>query len=392
MPRKGLLHLVTSEGHEQASALAVDRYWDAVVSGQSLPDGLIDRTLAATIHRVDELAGAPLPDPVFAAQLERELLGSARLGHAQWTNPGLRPSTTRPEPKSLQLDGPMRARRLALNVAAAAALLALVVVSSLVSLWAGSLEVRERSAAPLVLAPGITDEKLLLQARFDAVPNGVLSPALSRWVLQPGAEVVVGSMAPGETAPAAYIVETGALSLHADVPLMITRAGETTPIPLAEASWTTLLPSDRLFVPSGVAAQWRNDGSHPVRILEATFASRDVRPQPPGVLRFPVISDPSNASLNAPLVMRVIEVTLHPEGALPADLIPGLIMIKVESGRLVAVDVDSHGNQLPPVQLGQATRFLGSFPPGRVFRSGNSEPVQLLLVTLADANLLGTQP
>jgi hypothetical protein len=41
-----------------------------------------------------------------------------------------------------------------------------------------------------------------------------------------------------------------------------------------------------------------------------------------------------------------------------------------------------------PVELGQATLFLGSFPPGRVFRSGNDEPVRLLLVTIADANPL----
>jgi hypothetical protein len=65
-------------------------------------------------------------------------------------------------------------------------------------------------------------------------------------------------------------------------------------------------------------------------------------------------------------------------------------MLKVESGRLVAIDVDGYGNPLPPAELGQATRFLGSFPPGRIFRSGNDEPVRLLLVTIADANPLGT--
>lgn len=82
------------------------------------------------------------------------------------------------------------------------------------------------------------------------------------------------------------------------------------------------------------------------------------------------------------------QITLLPEGRLRVDSVPGLEMLKVESGRLVAVDVDSDGNPSPPVSLGQGTRPLGSFPPGRVFRSANDQPVKLILVTFANTNPL----
>ena len=135
---------------------------------------------------------------------------------------------------------------------------------------------------------------------------------------------------------------------------------------------------------------WRNEGTLPVRIMEANFSPRDFDPRPDDVLHYQVISEWPFATPDHAIVMTVIEVTLHPEGSLTADTVPGLAMLKVESGRLVAVDVDGEGNPLPPVELGQATRFLNSFPPGRVFRSGNDEPVSLLLVTITDANVLGT--
>ncbi len=145
-----------------------------------------------------------------------------------------------------------------------------------------------------------------------------------------------------------------------------------------------------MFLPPGVTAQWQNEGTHPVRLLEATFASRDVQSQPDGVLLYPVISDGSTSNPEDPVVMTVVELTLHPEGALPVTSIPGLVMLKVESGRLMAIDVDASGTHRPAGELGQATQFLGSFPPSRIFRSGNDEAVQLLVVMIGEASPLGT--
>jgi hypothetical protein len=349
----------------------------------------LDPSLAATVRRLPDLDDAPDPEPVFAARLEGELLRHAGPIHLVPSGPDLRFPAAGSDRAVVRHERPNPTGQTAMNIVAAAALLAIVVASTLVALWAGPLERLDSDRPRLVLAPGITDEQLLLQARFDAVPDGVLSATISRWVLQPGAEVTMGPQEPGGKAPAAYLVEAGALSVLPNVSVPVTRAGETTPTPVPEAAWTTLLPGDRMFVPEDVTSLWRNDGAHPVRILEATFASREIQPQPAGVLNYQVISEWPYAKPDHPIIMNVIEVTLHPEGSLPIERVPGLAMLKVESGRLVAIDVDDAGNSLPPLELGQATRFLGSFPPGRVFRSGNDEPVKLLLVTILDANPLG---
>ena len=91
-----------------------------------------------------------------------------------------------------------------MNLAATAALLAIMLVSMLVALRVGPLAPRDRVNPPIVLAPGITDEKLLLQARFDTFPEGVLSATVSRWVLQPGAEMPMGRKESSGKAPSAY--------------------------------------------------------------------------------------------------------------------------------------------------------------------------------------------
>lgn len=390
MPRNGLLHLVTSGRGEPSALVAADRYWDAVMRAAPRPDEILDPSLAATIDQLPDLDDAPLPDAAFAARLEAELFQSAPAVRRLQIQRRAGVQAVRSDEAVTVSSWPAMTRRIAMRLAATAALLAIVAVSILTALWAGTVRVPDRDALPLVLAPGITDEKLLLQARFDTIPDGVLSAAIRRWALQPGAEVAMGRPDTNGVAAAAYRVETGALSVRPDGAMTVTRADATTPTTVPEANWTTLLPGDRMFIRSGVTSLWRNEGSHPVRLLEATFASRDVQPQPSGVLAYPVISDGPLAKPDQPVVMTVFEITLHPEGELLATSVPGLAMLKVESGRLVAIDVDGYGNPLPPAELGQATRFLGSFPPGRIFRSGNDEPVSLLLVTIADANPLGT--
>lgn len=192
----------------------------------------------------------------------------------------------------------------------------------------------------------------------------------------------------GEVAASAFLVESGTLTVVPDEPIAVTRAGATTPVAVPGSTAVTLLPGDNGFTQSGVTSRWRNDGTAPVRVMEATFASRDLDPPAEGGLVYQVIDEWPYQNPDHPLLVSVIAITLHPEGALSAETIPGLAMLKVESGRLAAIDVDGLGNPLPPILLGQGTRFLNSFPPGRTFRSGNDEPVRLLLVTITDANPL----
>ena len=74
-----------------------------------------------------------------------------------------------------------------MNVAATAALLAIMLVSLFVTLRVGSLPNDDGLNVPFVLGPGITDERLLLAARFDSFPDGILWANIDRWVLHPGA-------------------------------------------------------------------------------------------------------------------------------------------------------------------------------------------------------------
>jgi hypothetical protein len=388
MPRSDFLHLVSR--HDDPFALvALDRYWDTVARDEPVRNDLINPALAATFHHLHDVDDAPLPDAAFAARLERDLLHTQR--RPIDVTPGLdRDAVVKASP--LRRDVPLRrrafSRRVVMQLAAAAALLAMILTSTLIALWAAISQVPERNVARLVLAPGVTDENLLLQARFDDVPDGVLHAAVRRWVLQPGAGVTVGQLEASESG-AAYLVESGSVTISPDSAIPLTRAGAVTPTMAPEARSTTLHPGDRMFLLPGVNAQWQNDGEHPVRLLEATFASRDVQAQPAGILLYPVISDGSTSHLKGPIVMTVMEFTLRPEGVLPAASIPGLVMLKVESGRLMAVDVDPAGTPRPAGELGQATQFLGSFPPGRRFRSSNDEPVRLLVVTIGEASPLG---
>ena len=390
MPRNVVLHLVPGDRDEPPSVLAEARYWDAVVLGEPLPADPVDPDLAATIQRILTLDDAPLPDAGFAARLEHELLRSGvPTPHA----PAWVPSTTLgpvPDTASTRASRPNGPRRrLLINLMEIAALVAIVLTSVLVTLRVGPLTSRDRGVTPLVLGPGITDETLLVHAQFERFPDGILTVSIERWVLQPGAEMPMGSHESGGEGPSAYVVESGTLTLRADGPIALTRAGSTTAASIAAGSPTTLHPGDRGLAPSGITSLWRNEGTVPVRILEAKVKRNDVSARGDGVLNYTVVSESPFVRPDHPITVTVVQVTLHPGAELVADAVPGLEMMKVEAGRLVAVDVDGAGNPLPPVVVGEATRLHRSFLPGRVFRSGNDEPVSLLLVTIGDANPLG---
>jgi hypothetical protein len=379
---------ISCDRRGRGSLLAEERYWDAIVLGDPLPLDNVDPQLAATIQLVHAIDDTPLPDSAFATRLERDLL---------WSAPHARPGSSAPDPRAsrarLDIAGvPARwpyvtRRRMVTPLAATAALLAIMLASVVVSLLIASLAVRERGELPIVLGPGITGE-MLLQARFDTLPDGILGADIERWVVQPGAELPMGREETSGEGPSAYLVEAGTLTVQTDGPLAVTRAGTIAPVTMEAVSQTELQTGDRGFVPLGVTSLWRNDGDTPVRVLEAKVRIGATYLGHSGVLNYSVISEWPFTRPDHPIVMTVFQMTLEPDIDLAADAIPGLLMLKVEAGRLVAVDVDDDGNLLPSVELGQATRYLGSFPPGRVFRGGNDEPVSVLLVTIAGRNPL----
>jgi len=165
-------------------------------------------------------------------------------------------------------------------------------------------------------------------------------------------------------------------------------AGSTVPATVDAGSQTDLHPGDRGFTPLGITVQWWNSGTVPVRILEAKVKRGDVPAAGDGILDYSVISESPFAKPGYPIAMTVLQVRLQPGAELAASAVPGLEMLKVEAGRLVAIDVDSEATRLPPKLVGDATRVLRSFPPGRVFRNSTDHPVSLLLVTIRDAHPL----
>jgi hypothetical protein len=239
-----------------------------------------------------------------------------------------------------------------------------------------------------MLGPGITEQTLLLQARFEHFPEGPLDADLSRWVLQPGAEVEVGRRGYSGEGPAVFLVEAGTLTIETDGPIAVTEAGASTPSVKDAASPIVLRTGDRAHTPTGVVSIWRNGGTEVVRLLEAKIRTPIVGFPPAGALNYTVIMQEFIPTPSRPVVVSVHQITLQPEGRLRVEAVPGLEMLKVEAGRLVAVDVDNEGNPLPSVSLGQGTRVLGSFPPGRVFRGANDQPVTVILVTFANTNPL----
>ena len=176
----------------------------------------------------------------------------------------------------------------------------------------------------------------------------------------------MGSQEFDSEGPSAFLIESGKLTVQPDGPIVITRAGTTTPVAVQKASQTELRAGDRGFAPSGTISTWRNTGTVPVRILEAKIKKGDVAARGDGVLNYTVIGGSPLVSPDRPIEMTVFQVTLQPGADLAADSIPGLDMLKVEAGRLVAVDVDGEGHPLPPVEPrpGQHGFSTHSYPAG----------------------------
>ena len=130
-----------------------------------------------------------------------------------------------------------------------------------------------------------------------------------------------------------YRVESGALTIHADSPLTVRRAGATAPTPVAVGSDVVLQRGDQGFTPSGVTSRWRNDGDVPTVVMDFGITSTKQRPSG-GWHRVLVSTIHASALLQPPA-----EAAVHRRerwlraGGCPYAL-PGLELVFVESGVL----------------------------------------------------------
>jgi hypothetical protein len=240
---------------------------------------------------------------------------------------------------------------------------------------------------------GVTEDTLLMQGRFDTIPDGAHWMGIERTTLAPGAEWPRGERSTDGEGPWLYRVESGALTIHADGPITVRRAGATEPTPVASGIGVVLQRGDQGFTPSGVTSRWRNDGDVPTVVMD--FGITTTKKRPSGERHRVLVSTThASALLQPPVEAAVHRLTLAPGRRLPLRELPGLELVFVESGVLAL----ESGNVQNPLSLtpGHAEtisrRGLGGHGTGlplRImagFTADALNPAQLVAVVAGEAN------
>jgi mannose-6-phosphate isomerase-like protein (cupin superfamily) len=392
----------------------ISRTWDAIARGIAPEDPeSSDPTFIETMRRLRELGEQPRPDPTFADRLEDDLM------RAMTSNLALLPPLVTPTdvPNGrLSLISPLTQlpnlrssrRRWALAQLATAALVLLTLLGSFVALRA-PLRFTDPDTRPAII-PAMDDnamvsavgtparerlpsgmaDTILMQGTFDALPSKANWAGIQRITLAPGAEWALGKRENEGEGPILYFVESGALTVNADDPIYVTRAGEDHAGPVAPGTDVVLRAGDQGFAPSSVTSRWRNDGSTPVVILDAGITAYTWSRLPDGVTQLQLIGEWPFEPPQPPVMVTLRRVTLQPSDELLVDALPGLELLYVESGRLESVD----GDDAKPiyVEIMRRQTVPQPFPAGRIFRGRGSEPVTLLVMTISPTNPLAATP
>jgi hypothetical protein len=244
-------------------------------------------------------------------------------------------------------------------------------------------------ASPATATPGPNEGAIVLQVTIASLPPLTSWAGIERTTLDPGASWTRGRKQDLGEGPTAYVVESGALTIQADGPTTLTRAGTAAPTPVAAGTDVTLQTGDRGFAPAGVISVWRNTGADPVRVLDAAMTTPSTSlgwasSSQNGVNAGSLVEEAQFTKPHTPIALILSRVTLQPGETLAADAFPGLEMLWVESGTMVAVDTTSSGTA-PPFAFDKGSKRQGSFRPGRIFRSADNQPVTMLVMTLTPA-------
>ncbi|HEU0114609.1 MAG TPA: hypothetical protein VFQ80_08030, partial [Thermomicrobiales bacterium] len=123
------------------------------------------------------------------------------------------------------------------------------------------------------LPPGVTADTVLFDQRLYAIPADASWAGVERTTLGPGAGMHQGSPDSSGVGPMLYRVEAGTVTGQADGPVSVTRASAATAEQAAPGTDIELAAGDVVFVPAGVASQWRNSGGAPATILDAGIST-----------------------------------------------------------------------------------------------------------------------
>ncbi|HEU0116739.1 MAG TPA: hypothetical protein VFQ80_18745 [Thermomicrobiales bacterium] len=258
-----------------------------------------------------------------------------------------------------------------------------------------------RTLAPttgLATTPDVTEE-MLLGGVFATIPPDVSWVGIDRVTLAPGAVRPVGKTENEGVGPWLYRVESGALTVVADGPMAVRRAGAPQAGVVGPGVAATLHPGDRGSTASSVGALWRNSTNQPTTVLEAAITARTDMGDPNGVNTVTLVGDCSSHPLtipDQPVAIGLRRVTLPTGATLAAARIAGLTAFAVDAGALTVDDAGGAGSAPGSftIRTGDGRTFGGfgyrEVPAGWVFRNAARAPVQLLVLTVTPADPLLT--
>ncbi|HEU5432059.1 MAG TPA: hypothetical protein VFU81_10360 [Thermomicrobiales bacterium] len=356
---------------------AIDRFWDDLVQGRSLNVAAEpERSLSAAIQRLHALDDRPAPADRFVAQLRGRLLATA-------------PPTPGAGAASMPAAPPRLRPRLAFPAPNHGAWAALAAAALVLLTLAGSLLALRGQRGPN-LAPGVIDDTTLLRGTFPVLPKYASWAGIDQTTLAPGATWIAGTRDATGIGPMLYLVEAGTLTMQADGPLTFTRAGSIGDATKLPGETVALRPGDRMFTPSGVASQWRNDGAETTVVLGVGITTDSALKQPANVDHRSLIDEGLITPPVAPVVVAARRITVQAGATVPIATWPGLQMLSVESGRIEVSTPGKAGS--PPLTVTLATAADPFFGPDMVLRNVGGQPATLLAMTIQPADPLAVPP
>jgi len=237
------------------------------------------------------------------------------------------------------------------------------------------------------------ENTFLLQGTVETLPAMAAWVGMERTVLDSGTETTLGVRQERGEGPLLFRVESGVLSLHADGPVQVTRVGTTDAIDVEPETDIRLSAGDQGFAPFGVVTRWRNEGLAAVSVLSTGIRSyAGCCSVPYGEEYDEILAEYTYMPPAPPFELMVRRVTLQPGETLAVDAMPDLELLSVESGTLVALDEATPEKPARRAIIDEGTVEQGNFRPGRIFQSADSDPVTMLLLSIARKDGSTTSP
>jgi hypothetical protein len=398
----------------EPAAEPLNAFWNAVVGGSAPRPGDLEPEFAETILRLHTAASVPGLSATRQAQIWSELVAGWPAGSYPQTIPPL------PQQSPNGHGGPgadhgisaRPARRVWLvPQLATVALVLLALLGSVVAFRVPlplvglvqhpAIMPAIDATADAVLPPGVIADTVLLHGTFEAIPPGAAWEGIERTTLAPGAEWPLGKSQNDGEGPWLYRVESGELTITADGPITITRAGAAQSTTIAPGTDVVILAGDQGFTPSGVTSRWRNDGQIPAVVMDAGITTVGSEMRPGGVVHLELVERITDKAPKAPVQVEVRRLILSAKAALSIDSLPGSELAYVESGQVVVVDPASAATTANPLDTTSNTVSLPTpsapyalqeLRPGRVLQVRGSDSATILLMTIREARLPDPTP